>query len=63
MTKTTEQLQEELIAKLEKVSDKKFIAFAFEWLGIDKLWEETEESIEQYDDVKGLENAIKSLKK
>lgn len=57
-----EKLQEKLIDRLGKVSEEKFIDFAIGWLGIDAIFDLTRESIEDYDDIEVLEDALKQLK-
>ncbi len=57
-----EELQEKLIDRLRKVSEKKFIDFAAGWIGIDAVFDLVKESIEDYDDIEVLEDALKQLK-
>ncbi|MEK7178217.1 MAG: hypothetical protein AAB721_00965 [Patescibacteria group bacterium] len=57
-----EKVQEKLINRLEKVSEKKFVDFAAGWIGIDELFNRVVESIEGYDDIEVLEDALKQLK-
>ena len=52
-----------MIDRLEKVSEKKFLDFAGGWIGIDELFNRVVESIEGYDDIEILEDALKQLLK
>ena len=57
------KLQKKLLKELDKVSETKCLDFIAGWFGWEYLWDILEDSINNYDDVVVLEDALKELKK
>ncbi len=61
--KDIEQVKEELLKELrENTTNTEFLNFAFGWLGEEFIMELLEESINNYEDLEGLEDSLKGLR-